>query len=312
MDFQNKPYDELILDENDEIIINTKVVLDKQKNQVIKEYLRQEFRFKKYCPFCNSELIVKIQKEEELPPQPNEFSDRYYCGNTYQSGKLWYCPKCAFWQILMYDYTCGDDEIYQGWCYAISKTREFDTDITDECKSEIAQRIRRNKSLWNSMDPKKLEVFVKDIYSSYYDNCEVYHIGKPHDKGIDILFIDSGKKEWLIQVKRRQKISSSEGISTIRNLLGTLLLEDKKYGIVVSTADHFTYEAYRNINRIKDQGYTIELIDKNKLDLMLDPLIPKEPWLDFDKNSWIKNSIDMWLDDIDNKKQFTLDHFNLK
>ena len=235
----------------------------------------------------------------------------YYCGNYYQSGKLWYCPKCAFWQIFLYDYTCGDDEIYQSWCYAISKKKEFDTDITDECKSEIAQSIRRNKSLWNSMDPKELEIFVKVIFSSFYNNCDVYHIGKPYDKGIDILYIDSDKKEWLIQVKRRKKIPSSEGISTIRNLLGTLVLEGKKCGIVVSTADHFTHEACKNVNRLRDLGYTIKLIDKHKLDLMLDPLIPKEPWLDFDENSWIKTSIDMWLDDIDNKNQFTLDHFNL-
>jgi len=161
------------------------------------------------------------------------------------------------------------------------------------------------------MDPKELEIFVKVIFSSFYNNCDVYHIGKPYDKGIDILYIDSDKKEWLIQVKRRKKIPSSEGISTIRNLLGTLVLEGKKCGIVVSTADHFTHEACKNVNRLRDLGYTIKLIDKHKLDLMLDPLIPKEPWLDFDENSWIKTSIDMWLDDIDNKNQFTLDHFNL-
>jgi hypothetical protein len=307
---KTKSYDELILDENDEIIINHEFVRNRQQNQAIKEYLRQEFRFKKYCPFCNSELVVKVQKEEGLPPSHEDFSYELY--HPYQSGKLWYCPKCAFWQILLYEYTCADYDEYHTWCHVISKQKEFDTDLCDECKSEIAQSIRRNKSIWNSMDPKKLEIFVTNIFSSYYNNCEVYHIGKPYDKGIDVLFIDTEKKEWLIQVKRRQKNLASEGVSTIRNLLGTLLLEDKKYGIVVSTADHFTYEACKSANRSQDWGYKIELIDKHKLDLMLDPLIPKEPWLDFDEDSWIKTSIDTWLDDIDNKNQFTLDYFNLK
>jgi len=77
MDLKSQPYDVLILDEDDEIIINNEVVLNEQKNQSIKEYLRQEFRFKKYCPFCSSELIVKIEKEEELPPAPDEFSYDY-------------------------------------------------------------------------------------------------------------------------------------------------------------------------------------------------------------------------------------------
>jgi hypothetical protein len=306
---KTKSYDQLILDENDEIFINNRFIRNKQQNRSIKEYLRQEFRFKKYCPFCNSELLVKIYKEEGLPPSHDDFSYDLY--SYYESGKLWYCPKCAFWQILMYEYTCGDYDEYQTWSYAISKKKEFDTDFTDDCKSVIAQSIRRDKSLWNSMDPKKLEIFVTDIFASFYNNCEVYHIGKPYDKGIDVLFIDSDKKEWLIQVKRRKKILSSEGISTIRNLLGTLLLENNKYGIVVSTADHFTYEACKNANLSRDRGYEIELIDKHKLDLMLDPLIPKEPWLDYDANSWIKTPIEQWLDDIDDKNQFTLDYFNL-
>ncbi|MEN6343476.1 MAG: restriction endonuclease [Methanospirillum sp.] len=303
-------YDVLILDEN-EVIINNEIVLNERRNRSIKNYLQQEFKFKKYCPFCNNELIVKTQKEGEFAPRSGIFSYDYSYGNTYESGKLWYCSNCAFWQILLYDYTCDDFDAYQTWCHAISKKKEFDIDITEDCKSEIAQSIRRNKSLWNSMDPKELEIYVKEIFSSFYNNCEVYHIGKPYDKGIDVLFIDSDKNEWLIQVKRRKQVLSSEGISTIRNLLGTLLLEDKRYGIVVSTADHFTYEACKNVNRLQDRGYRIELIDKHKLDLMLDPLIPKKPWLDFERDSCIKKPIDEWLDDTDNKNQITLDHFNI-
>jgi len=69
-----------------------------------------------------------------------------------------------------------------------------------------------------------------------------------------------------------------EGVSTLRNLLGTLLIEGISQGIVVSTADHFTYQAYKAANKAESKGYLIKLIDRGKLDRMLSPFLPKNPW----------------------------------
>ena len=70
--------------------------------------------------------------------------------------------------------------------------------------------------------------------------------------------------------KKRLIINSSEGVTTIRNLLGTLVLENKTQGIIVSTADHFTLRAQQAAEKSKQKGFHIELIDRGILNLMLE------------------------------------------
>ena len=109
------------------------------------------------------------------------------------------------------------------------------------------------------------------------------HVGKPDDGGVDILFIDSTHEQWLIQVKRRERADSAEGINTIRNLVGAMVLEGAMRGIVVSTADHFTLRAQQAAKRLEKRGLHIELIDKGVLNRMLEPVLPDRPWLEIVK-----------------------------
>jgi hypothetical protein len=80
----------------------------------------------------------------------------------------------------------------------------------------------------------------------------------------DVLFVDAGVK-CLIQVKRREDPAFAEGVAGIRNLLGTMILEDALRGIIVSTADHFTYCAYDAVGRANERGMQIDLVDRGKL-----------------------------------------------
>jgi hypothetical protein len=131
------------------------------------------------------------------------------------------------------------------------------------------------------MNPHRLEELVAAIFKANYKDCEAIHVGKPDDGGIDVVFVDSGERQWLIQVKRRENPQSSEGVGVIRNLLGAMLLENSSYGILVSTANHFTFRAKEAVDRARDLGKVIRLIDRGKLDRMLAPMIPDRPWLDF-------------------------------
>jgi hypothetical protein len=82
-----------------------------------------------------------------------------------------------------------------------------------------------------------------------------------------------------VQVKRRAR-HGGEPVETLRNLLGVMYVDDKLNGIVVSTADHFTYRSYDLQQKAAKKGCAIELVDRGKLDLMLTPLIPQRPWLE--------------------------------
>lgn len=232
------------------------------------------------CKYCNSKLKTSRLGEEFL-------GDRNWV-------ELKWCENCKFW-MWNSKYNSFENRIYQS-SIAEAVARKFQKIIPDGCSKEIAQYIRQNPNFLNQIDPISLEKFVTDVFKANYKHGEVIHVGKPFDQGVDVLYIESDGKEWLIQVKRRSKENSSEGFSTIQSLAGTLLIKNKLNRIVVSTADRFTTMAYKTVNRLQEKQYIIKLIDKGKLNRMLSPLLPTTPWkeliiedtISFNKSDMIK------------------------
>ena len=240
----------------------------------------------KKCPFCQRQLATAQYKEmcdkpeeygdwiekEDMADEPREFF-----------GALEYCMYCLYWrwhylESLFYG---GRDVTYiHNYKGLLSKVQEFSEPLPEGCSPELVQWLRRNETIWHTMNPYRLERLVADVFRANYLDAEVIHVGKPDDGGVDVLFIDAGGLRWLIQVKRRENPNMGEPVGTIRNLLGTMSLEESMYGIVVSTADHFTYQAHRDVNRADKQGKIIKLIDRGKLDRMLDPIMPDRPWIE--------------------------------
>ncbi|MEN6318765.1 MAG: restriction endonuclease [Syntrophaceae bacterium] len=147
--------------------------------------------------------------------------------------------------------------------------------------------------MWYNIAPSKLERLVADIFKANYATCEVMHVGQPDDGGVDVVFVDSGSRRWLISVKRRLHPAKGEGVATIRNLLGAMLLKNSRYGVVVSTVDHFTYRAYEAVSKAEDMGFTLSLVDLGKLNRMLTPLLPTMEWYDI-----IRDHKPEWLEEL--------------
>lgn len=162
---------------------------------------------------------------------------------------------------------------------AASVAAKFSTEVPQGCSEELAQHLRRNPSLWHCLEPARLETLVRDIWKANHRHCEVKHVGGPGDLGVDVLFVDDNERRWLIQVKRRSKANKAEGFSTLQSILGTLALQGERYGIIVSTADYFSYQAKREAENAAKQGFTIKLLDKGILDRMVGALLPRAPWL---------------------------------
>ncbi|HJP95809.1 MAG TPA: restriction endonuclease [Candidatus Saccharimonadales bacterium] len=230
------------------------------------------------CPFCQSLLVsfgnFDLSKAELI------FTPKQY--------HLWYCRNCRFWQWYYYfDSFAEEDKVWTGegcppspeQLACISKLREFNHRLPDSCSTELAQYLRSKPSEWHRFEPKCFERLVADIFRANYAGAEVIHVGKPDDGGMDVIFIDTSSQQWLIQVKRRERQGSTEGVSTIRNLIGTMILEGAMRGIVVSTADHFSLRAKQAARHLKKKGFYIELIDRGILNRMLDPILPDRPWL---------------------------------
>jgi hypothetical protein len=236
------------------------------------------------CLYCSTELL-RVEGEDVVD---HHLLRKY---------GLWYCRNCRFWQsILYFDPHRGCLPGPDHWAY-VSKIREFQTNLPYPCDSEIASWIRRNPSFIHSYNQKRFEKFIADVFRANFVAVEVIHVGKPDDGGVDVKLIDSESEQWLVQVKRREFPNRSEGIETIRDLLGAMVLEGAFRGIVVTTSNQFSLRAKQAVGKAGQFGNIIKLIDKGILNRMLDPILPDRPWLgpirllDKELALWLANEI---------------------
>lgn len=220
------------------------------------------------CEYCSTKLL-----------RVEEYIDE---GDSYRNYCLWYCRGCRFWQARFYSDPLRDCIPPPDFHAYISKLREFKGDLPEGCSEELALYIRRHPNFLHSCDPKGFEKFVADVFRANYTNAEVLHVGKPHDGGVDVLLIDTEKEDWLIQVKRRKSQNRSEGVNTIRNVLGAMIENRTHNSIIISTAKQFSRYAIQTASAAKVKPYcmTIKLVDKGVFNKMLDPILPDRPWLD--------------------------------
>jgi len=272
------PYDKFRIDQNNDLFINDQQIIEDKERHTIIEWIYSDFYGITTCPFCNSNVIRADYFDEE--PDDWLYSGEYVF--------VVECQNCGFWQ----SYWGGAQEVPgdEEWEGHMSKLSEFPEEMPDGCLQEFAQYLKAHPNHWNEIKPSSLERLVADIFRANYQNSEVIHIGQPNDGGADVLLVDSGNRKWLIQVKRRESPNATEGVSTLRNLLGVLLLKGTKYGMVVSTADHFSYWAFKAKRQALTLGYTVELIDQGRLKRFIEPLLPNRQWvrlIEIKRPEWI-------------------------
>lgn len=265
--------------------LTTDILVQNYLQTRIENYLKtipSTFPLEGICPYCHSPLDnAKSGKHLDVEgfEDTEFFADNG--GGLGDLGILESCPYCNYWTWHYFEFAdLGRWSLTAyGFTAMLGKLREFDSTLPEGCTHELVSQIRQNPKRWHLLEPKALERLVADIFRANYDYAEVTHVGKPDDGGIDVIYIDSSNSQWLIQVKRRENALSTESVSTIRNLLGTMLLENSTHGIVVSTADHFSYCAYDAVSRAAELGMTLKLIDRHALDHMLTGLQVDPPWV---------------------------------
>lgn len=243
---------------------------DSDEVSPIDDWVEGVFRKRNNCPFC--------QMTFDRAEYNDEGEEQHYV--------LWRCAGCSFWQWYFLEYMGRAGGV---WCDAAAPFEQtFEDSLPDDCRSEWARHLSRNPKLWTGISSTKLETFVADIFRANYAHADVIHVGRPADRGIDIVFIESNGKKWIVQVKGRTRPNATEGFETLQKLLGTLFLEGCPNGMIVTTADHFSYHVREQVGRASELGVRVELIDQGKLTRMLGPMLPISRW---------KVGIKKWFED---------------
>jgi HJR/Mrr/RecB family endonuclease len=251
------------------------------------------------CPYC-SNYLQKVFFQGAATKAKPKISDNV----SRNSEELNICDSCGFWRAG-YKETRG---MMRGMCfsYAAAVQRVFPIDVPDAPLKELFEYLKRNPELITQINPRVFERIVGECFRANWRPVDTIYVGGPYDGGIDVVLVLSDDSRWLIQCKRRSKSNAVESIRAVRELLGTLRAEDELRGIVVSTADHFSYYAQKLAIRpnLIDVGYEIKLVDYGILKEMLVgaqfgpevqtnvegdkiEVVADGPWISFFNGSWV-------------------------
>jgi hypothetical protein len=255
---------------------------DEDLAKLLRDYFCR-FERQRDCPFCHSPLDIGryMVHFDGTASVATHFDESYpECDEVvHQDLTVWNCRSCAHWQMRESFDEPDCMSVQYGRTARLSKLRDFEHTLPEGCEQELAQHIRRHPRLLCNMNPERFERLVRDIWRYNFAPCEARHVGGTNDGGVDVIFVDSQGKQWLLQVKTRQRPDYAEGVKPLRELIGTMLVEGTPRGIFVSTADHFTYRAYELVNRVDKLGYLVNLVDRGLLHRMVSHLLPNRPWI---------------------------------
>jgi len=209
-----------------------------------------------------------------------------YCGggmrrcdmsrSDYEKRILYRCSSCLFWVAEREDY----EDQSGGHGYACGIIRSFDAADPQVPIDVLRAECEARPDLLRVITPRALETLVAAVFGDAWGPVEVKHVGQPADGGVDVVMVQQSGATILVQVKRRARPGSSESVRTVRELLGALLEHGAMRGIVVTTADHFSYHAQRlaSAPRLRELGYEIDLTDIGILRQLLRENPSHEPW----------------------------------
>jgi len=246
-----------------------------------KEY-EKFFSKKGFCPFCN-ENLNKVYTNSKSATLGVDF---------YESIDIWECD-CGYWDAFSSfseekDYIEEVDSKYWEKRY-FSIVGNVEDRKKEKAVRQLISELKNDNSKVFKVAPKRFEEIAQYVFSAYFE-CEVEHVGKSHDGGVDLLIIKS-EKPILVQAKRRTKSDSVESVSTVRDFLGAMYIKKNFNGIIVSTANHFSRPARKVIESLENENRLeyFELFDFKKFFSVMDSVnISRQRNWEFLTESWKK------------------------
>ena len=197
---------------------------------------------------------------------------------------LFVCDHCGWWQLIT-----GSG----GFGFKSCKThrgclKKYPVDSLDVPLADLRAYLRHHPTDVAHVNPTAFERLMGDCLKDKYGPCEVLHVGGTADRGIDLILIKSDEESYLIQVKRRSNLKSSESVRVVRELNGVLFRENIAKGMVITTASHFTKAALdeTTVWTPTGQSYDMQLLTyRDVIDLFnIEPSNPYQPWFQYIEN----------------------------
>ncbi|MVU75873.1 hypothetical protein GPX89_01270 [Nocardia sp. ET3-3] len=175
------------------------------------------------------------------------------------------CPRCGWWQFeKTWDHETGVFHSVRG-----ATLSSYAVDSAQVPVDALIQHIRDRPDSIHCIDPLRMEVLVGAVIAEHLD-CEVRHVGRTADGGIDLLLVIADETV-PIQVKRRSSATATESVKTVREMFGVMLRDGFRKAYVVSSARQFSRQSKAEIETAMARGAFDEftLLDKQSfIDMM--------------------------------------------
>lgn len=236
---------------------------------------RKFFSRRGYCPFCK-EVIPKVYHNIRSVTMGVEL---------WSTIDVWECPRCEWWEHFYQFSEEGDwiDKVRsKNWdTLRHGIVKKYNIDDKQIPINTLINELDKRKDILYDIDPYKLEEVGQVVFSAYY-NCEVKHVGKTGDGGIDLIVVQSDEP-ILVQVKRRSSPCHVELVSPIREFVGAMYLKDSRKGIFLSTAKNYSRGAKDIQSKVlNDRKFNyFELINFEEFVNMIDVIKTEDykPWM---------------------------------
>lgn len=215
-----------------------------------------------FCPYCKIEAAV-VHNTGNRDAEPDMYEGYDSPRNDTWYAKAWLC-QCGWWEVESIQKHTMDVLNSVRFQIEQASLRRFNPSSADAPTTALRSYLVKNPKSLNYLNPRRMELLTQSVFSDFY-NCEAVHCGRSHDKGVDLILVDSDSP-IAVQVKRRGENSPAEAVSVVREFLGAFLLEGFRKGVLVTTAYDFSSEAWKAAKRAvtKDFVDSFELVNREE------------------------------------------------
>lgn len=213
------------------------------------------------CPFCATPLLAQYASEQSYNTSFDHIMRRFREANLYESDELEdtylgvrFCPGCSW---TYHAFLSDGDSTTSVECIDILRPFSISS-RTELLLTAIAAELVENWEKVHQLEPSNLERFVAAVARPMLQ-CETRWVGRSWDGGIDVIAL-LADEPVVLQVKRRRRQESVEGVGVVREFCGAMIAGNYKRGIVVSTANHFSAAA-KATSRLIVENSRIESLD---------------------------------------------------
>jgi hypothetical protein len=194
------------------------------------------------------------------------------------------CKNCNWWFIIG-NYS-EDDDPYD-YAYSSKNTHEgaicrFPYKIWKKPIEAAEQEIKEYRKRLSDLSPVQIEELLGEILAQY-KNCEVRHVGRTDDKGIDLILIQ-GDENTAVQVKHRSinRKKKSESVAPVRDFVGALVGRNYKKGIFFTTDEKYSNSAKEYAEHVSRNFIPLSLYTVNDIREFIGNIVLTQ-WAQYDK-----------------------------